>query len=286
MAKKHRRRPALRAVRLWQDVIRGTLDAGPIRRSPLWAVRKGTHIYQHWLRKTKSGRIVKEKARTYIGLVILAPWWRSVPDWEIEYLNSKNVDLRGQGIIKFKDGYRRLCYDQVKRLDAAYRQGKYVVEGYFDLKNITDFDSMLDEMVRARNIVEKVEDRNARLESEILSIARELHHFQGRIKNYLENSPAFTKNDKAEQQRDARIFEQIAEKLRGPEYRIRPISGKMILAARQLETAADFLRSSDTIVARHFSELAIKKIEYQPKLVREKLEAPSEQSNTPPDANN
>lgn len=264
MAKKHRGRPALRAVQIWGLIVGGGINTHQVPNSPILILVKGKTVWQKWLGRRKDKTVVRKSAATYIRKgTLFVPIWYTVPRWEMDYYRNEQINFAALGIREIRGRYMRLCYMQVEDLDHALRQQDHVLDQYFDLKGkkVSDFASLLDLMARAERIRKKVELRKMCLTVSYNHLQADLKSIRRSVRNLATNAPIFLgKSTEASQQAVTSTLTKYAATLR--EYPMRPVGTRLLWAARSLDLAVGHIQNGRTRLALDRLKAALKNLEY------------------------
>lgn len=265
MAKRHRTRPALRAVDVFRWVINGVLEVRPVKRTPIMYTSAGKVVRQRWFRRRR-GQVETATAVTYLRMgTFLVPRWIRVPAWRAAYLEERGLATRAHGFATFEGELKELCYMQVEDLDHSIRQQDYVLEGYELPENpqLGDFMALMDRLIRVEAIRGKVAIRKAGVENLHTLTTVRLRSLSRSLRSIVENAPIFRGDSN---QRDRGTVTNALEKASREclEVRMRPFGTRVRRAGRSLGLAATHIQTGRIRLARARIRSALKNLELPP----------------------
>ncbi len=265
MAKRHRTRPALRAVDVFRWVINGVLEVRPVKRTPIMYTSAGRVVRQRWFRRRR-GQVETATAVTYLRMgTFLVPRWIRVPAWRAAHLAECGLADRAHGFATFDGELKELCLMQVEDLDHTLRQQDHVLEGYElpEKPGFSDFMELMDRLIRAEAIREKVGERKAGIGNlQTLAIVR-LKSLSRSLSSIVENAPIFRGDSN---QRDRETVTNALEKASREclEVRMRPFGIRVRRAGRSLGLAATHIQTGRIRLALSRIRSALKNLELPP----------------------
>ncbi len=267
MAKKHRTRPALKAVDVWRWIVNGVLEISPVRRTPAFILTKGKSVRQRWLRRRRD-QIISATAVTYLRLgTFLMPRWIPVKkEWRAEYLKAHGLADRSHGFATFEGQLQELCYQQVDDLDHCQRQQGYILEGYempSKRKPVTDdFIALMDQLARVAAITGHIASRKAGVESLKTILESRLRSLRRSLSSLVENAPTLN-GDPDEKKRQVLVAALQKMAIESREIACRPVVRRTRRASRSLALAVEHIKGGQRLdLARARIRSALKNLEY------------------------
>jgi hypothetical protein len=262
--KKYANRPALRAVDVCRWVGKEIFEIKRIKDTTIFYSTCGKTVRQTWVRKTRRGEIKKLSALTYLRKgIFLTPVWQIVPDWEIKYLQEKQINPRDIGSIFFKRrGYVRLAFRQVEDLDHAIRQQDHIIDNYLSLDFLkVQLPELIDILISHAQIIHKTTLNKVGVESSQVILKNLLLSYQRSLRSILENAPTFRNNNTPKNTEIlSNVLAKIVKECRN--HKFRPVGRRLEHAARSLERAVIHIQNNRLALAQARIKSALKNLEY------------------------
>ena len=262
--KTHPNRPGLRAVEVRRWVQKGILSVRRVKLTPVFYLISGKTVRQTWLSRSRShkGKIERKTATTYLRRgIFLVPRWRPVARWEINYLESRGMAMKSQGILFLESAYRQLTFMQVDDLDHAQRQQDHILENYLGVDFLrSHLPELMITLLAQEIIVDKTIKRNTGVESLQTNLEVTLHQLRISLKSILENALS---KDELTPEKTRTIASYLRSVIRTcDQFPFRPVGRKLQYAVRSLTLAASHLKSGKRKLARERLKSALKNLEY------------------------
>lgn len=257
MAKTKKDRPAINGFWLLNLIRDNKIKVAFLDQlCPVMILLEGIRIRQHWLIKTKSGKIIAKSERTYLRKgIFLSPIWQNVADWKIAYYQENGIDLSPLGIFCFEENYCCLTYMQIDRLDAAYRQPLHVLDEYFEKEKEypSDLADVYGELLKIGRITMITKNRFIRIRRFSKVFLDNLSKNRRKIENILNK-------DHLSRYQDIAVMLQIIDYCRA--IKSRPMYRRLYYASRSLELAIKYIKDSNFKRAKARMRSALKNLTY------------------------